>query len=62
MELLIVVVIGGVFLAFVLMSVIWKIVSPATDNLLDWLIHTFGNERAAKDVEEKRKRRDEGTA
>ena len=57
MELLIVAVIGGVFLAGVLMTVIWKIVSPATENLLDWLIHTFGNERAAREVEEKWKRR-----
>ena len=57
MELLIVAVIGGVFLAAVLMTVIWKIVSPATENLLDWLIHTFGNERAAREVEEKWKRR-----
>ncbi len=51
MELLIIAVIGGVVLAAVLMTVIWKIVSPATDNLLDWLIHTFGNERAAKQIE-----------
>ena len=57
MELLIVAAIGGVFLAAVLMTVIWKIVSPATENLLDWLIHTFGNERAAREVEEKWKRR-----
>lgn len=51
---LIVAVVGGVFLAAVLMTAIWKIVSPATDNLLYWLIHTFGNERAAKEIEEKR--------
>lgn len=57
MELLIIAVIGGVFLAIVLMTLIWKIVSPATENLLDWLIHTFGNERAAREVEEKWKRR-----
>lgn len=57
MELLIVAVIGGVFLAGVVMTVIWHVVSPATENLLDWLIHTFGNERAAREVEEKREAR-----
>lgn len=58
MELLIAAVIGGVLLAAVLMSVIWKIVAPATDNLLDWLIHNFGNERAAKEIETKRRESD----
>ena len=53
MELLIVAVIGGVVLAGVLMVVIWKVVSGAVDNGLDWLIHTFGNETAARKVEEK---------
>jgi hypothetical protein len=58
MELLIAAVIGGVFLAVILVTVIWKIVSGAVDNGLDWLIHTFGNERAAKEVEDKWKRRE----
>lgn len=44
--------VGGVLLAVVLMTVIWKIVSPAVDNGLNWLIHTFGNERSAKEGEE----------
>ncbi len=53
MELLIIAVLGGITLPIVLMVVIWKIVSPATENLLDWLIHTFGNERASKEIEAK---------
>ena len=53
MELLIAAVVGGVALASVLMLVIWKVVSSAVDNGLDWLIHTFGNERAARAVEER---------
>ena len=58
MELLIAGVIGGVLLAVVLWKLIWSIVSPAVDNGTDWLIHTFGNERAAKEVEEKWRSRD----
>ena len=50
MELLIAAVAGGVALAAVLMTVIWKIVSRAVDNGLDWLVYTFGNERAAREV------------
>jgi hypothetical protein len=57
-ELLIVAVIGGVLLAIAMMAVIWKVVSGAVENGLDWLIHTFGNERAARQVEEKWKKRD----
>ena len=58
MELVIAAVVGGVALAVVLMGVIWKVVSRAVDNGLDWLIHTFGNERAAREVEEKWRSRD----
>ena len=53
MELLIAAVVGGVLLAVALMVVIWKVVSGAVENGLDWLIHNFGNERAARKVEEK---------
>jgi cobalamin biosynthesis protein CbiD len=52
-ELLIVAVIGGVALAIVLAAGIWNIVSRAVDNGLDWLIHTFSNDQAAKRVEQK---------
>jgi hypothetical protein len=52
-ELLIAAVVGGVLLTVALMTVLWKIVSAAVDNGLDWLIHTFGNESAAREVEEK---------
>jgi hypothetical protein len=57
-ELLIAAVVGGVVLAGALMVVIWKIVSGAVDNGIDWLIHNFGNERAARQVEEKWRRPD----
>lgn len=49
--------IAGVLLAIALATVIWKVVSAAVENGLDWLIHTFGNERAARKVEEKWRRR-----
>jgi Reverse transcriptase-like len=51
-ELVIAAAVGGVLLV-VLMTVIWKIVSPARRQRLTWLIHTFGNERSAKEVEER---------
>jgi hypothetical protein len=57
-ELVIAAVIGGVLLAAALMVAIWNVVSGAVENGLDWLIHTFGNERAAPQVEEKWRRRD----
>lgn len=53
MELVIAAVIGGVILALLLLKLIWTVVSAAVDNGLDWLIHTFGNDRAAREVEEK---------
>lgn len=53
MELFIGAIVGGVLLAVVLLRVIWVVVSSAVDNGLDWLIHTFGNERAAQRVEDK---------
>jgi hypothetical protein len=53
MELLIAAVVGGVVLAIVMLKVIWSVVSRAVDNGLDWLILTFGNERSARQVEEK---------
>jgi hypothetical protein len=42
-----------VLLAIVLLRVTWLVISRAVDNGLDWLIHTFGNERAAQRVGEK---------
>ena len=36
-----------------LMTSYGKIVSAAVENGLDWLIHTFGNESAAREVKEK---------
>ena len=57
MELIIAGAIAGLLLAVALFKVIWVLVSSATDNLFDWLVHNFGNERAAREVEEKWKRR-----
>lgn len=53
MELVIVAVVGGVVLKLGLFAIIWKVVSAAVDNLLDWAILHFSNERAANEVEEK---------
>lgn len=58
MELVIAAVLGGVLLAAGLFVVIWKVASAAVDNLLDWVILHFGNERAARAVEEKVRRKD----
>ena len=58
MEWLLIAVGAGVLLAVVLIVVIWKIVGGAVENGLDWLIYTFGNERAAKSVEDKWRERD----
>lgn len=49
MELLIAAVVGGVVFAVIMMVIIYRAVSAA----FDWLIYTFGNERAAKEVEER---------
>lgn len=60
MELLIGAALAGVALAVVVMVVIWRVVSRAVDNGLDWLIHTFGNDRAASRIEEKWRRERQG--
>lgn len=60
MELLIAAVVGGVILALGLARVIWVVVSRTVDNGLDWLVVNFGNDRAAKGVEEKRRSREQG--
>jgi hypothetical protein len=44
---------GGVFLALVLTRIIYRAVS----NGLDYLIETFGNERAAEEIRRKREQR-----
>ena len=58
MELIIAGAIAGLVLAVALFKVIWVVVSAAVDNLLDWAILHFGNERAAKEVEEKLRRKE----
>ncbi len=46
MEILIAGVVGGILLALVLLRVIFLVVGSAVDNLLDWLVLTFGNDEA----------------
>ena len=58
MELLIGAVVAGILLAAALWIVLWRVVSGAVDNGLEWLIQNFGNEEAARRVEEKWRRRD----
>ena len=58
MEFLVAALIGGVVLAAAVTTVLWKVFSSAFDNGLDWLIHTFGNEQAAKRIEEKWRQQD----
>ena len=53
MELIFAALAGGVLLAVAVITVAWKVFSRAFDNGLDWLIHTFGNEQAARKIEEK---------
>jgi hypothetical protein len=49
MEILIVGAIAGVFLALVILWIVWR----AVGNAIDWLIYTFGNENAARRIEQK---------
>lgn len=53
MEFLVAAVVVGILLAAAIALTIWKVFSKAFDNGLDWLIHTFGNENAARQVEDK---------
>ena len=57
MELVLAAVLGGVVLAIAVVTVAWKVFSRAFDNGFEWLIHTFGNEQAAKKIEEKWRQR-----
>ena len=53
MELVLGVLAVGVLLGIAVLTVAWKVFSRAFDNGFEWLIHTFGNEQAAKKIEEK---------
>ena len=57
MELVLAAVLVGVVLMIAVITVAWKVFSRAFDNGLEWLIHTFGNEQAAKKIEEKWRQR-----
>ena len=59
MELIIAAAIGGLLLATVLMKLVWTVISAAVENGMDWFIHTFGNDRAARQVEEKWEHREQ---
>lgn len=48
-ELVVIGAVGGVALATLILVVLWR----AVGNAFDWLIYRFGNERAANDVAEK---------
>ena len=54
MEFIVAGAIAGVLLAIALAKVIWVVVSQAVDNLLDWVVLQFGNEKAVREIEEKR--------
>lgn len=57
MELLIAAVVTGIAFAVTMMVVIYRAASPA----FDWLIYTFGNERAATEVEKRWRSKDRDT-
>ena len=58
MELLIAAVVGGLFLALLVMVVLWRTISAAVDNFLRWLNYNFGNDRSDRpSVEEKKHQR-----
>jgi hypothetical protein len=48
MELLVIAVIGGVLLAAVLLRLIQVVTFRAVDNLIDWLVYTFGSDEAVR--------------
>ena len=61
MEFIVAGAIVGLLVAIALAKVIWIVVSQAVDNLLDWAILHFGNERAAREVEDKARRKEVST-
>lgn len=48
MELLVIAVLGGIFLAVVLFRLIQVVTYRAVDNLIDWLVYTFGSDEAVR--------------
>lgn len=52
------VVFGIIVLVGSLAGAIWIVIWKATGNAFDWIIHTFGNERAAAEIEEKWRRQE----
>lgn len=50
---LVIVLVVGMALAIAVVVTILKLVWHATGNLLDWLIYTFGNEDAAREVKKR---------
>lgn len=54
--LLVIALIGGTALAGATLWVLWRVVSAAVQNFLDWLVLNFGNDAAVKTVAERRER------
>ncbi len=58
MEILIGLAVVTILLVAAIFIATWKIVGAAVENVLDWLIYTFGNDRAVEQLEEKWRQRD----
>lgn len=58
MELLLIAVIGGIFLAVVLLRLIQVVTFRAVDNLIDWLVYTFGSDDAVRRRADERSNRE----
>ncbi len=58
MEFLLIAVIGGIFLAVVLFRLTEVVIFRAFDNLIDWLVYTFGSDDAVRRRADVRKTRD----
>lgn len=54
MEFLLIAVIGGILLAVVLFRLIQVVTFRAVDNLIDWLVYTFGSDDAIRRREHER--------
>ncbi len=53
MELLLIAVIGGIFLAVALLRLIQVVTFRVVDNLIDWLVYTFGSDDAIRRREQR---------
>jgi hypothetical protein len=58
MELLLIAIIGGIFLAVVLFRLILVVTFRAVDNFIDWLVYTFGSDDAVRRRTDERSNRE----